>query len=49
MRNVRSAPAFVKAILFLSAVVAFPAIVARGITHAPANLVDAIEKFALGK
>jgi hypothetical protein len=49
MRSVRSTLAFIKTILFLSAVVAFPAMVARRLTHAPANLVDAIEKFALSK
>jgi hypothetical protein len=49
MRSVRSAPAFIKTILFLGAVVAFPAVVARRLTRAPENLVDAIEKFALSK
>lgn len=46
MRNLRSTPAFVKTVLFLSAVVAFPVIMARRVTHAPENFVDAIEKFA---
>lgn len=48
MKSIRSTPAYIKTVLFLSAIAAFPAVLARGVAHAPENLVDAIEKFARG-